>query len=424
MHRVIINIILINLLFIPIVWFTGCDDSNSFDNTKENLTIPKNEMSLPEFRALRIETPTLFHVWLQLDDYYNYEFSNERENYYSFRIRDTDAVSSSINGFLSKENTMAQQVFDATRNGERHKATLKIAFVEDGYGGSNCVRITEVISIGHWTDNEKTLDGLEENELRDPTEAEKSEAERYSNESHQKLIKNELEEALDLIDKAIKIDPQDKHFVQKMLVLDCLKKYNVMISFGEEVLQKEIIWSDDNKQWMYDKLGKAYKEVNNYEKAIYYHDKAISIANPENLSLFYLSKGDVQHKFNRYTEALESYKKSSEAKGPECQIYIAMSMFYSVLGDTEAMIQIEPLLLLYSGSLKEISHQSKHVDKIDQDLLILNRALARGEKQIDYNFPGIHKAFISMAMINIFDDFMILSGLTDTGIKTDLYYEE
>ncbi|NLC76480.1 MAG: hypothetical protein GX750_02535 [Clostridia bacterium] len=91
---------------------------------------------------MRTETPTLFHVQVKLGDYYNYEFKDRRDSYYSLRISDVDESIVSISVFLPKDSPIAQQVFETIKDGKNHPATLEIAFVNGGYDQSNCVLIT------------------------------------------------------------------------------------------------------------------------------------------------------------------------------------------------------------------------------------------------------------------------------------------
>lgn len=139
---------IITLILLSTLLFTGCGAGNE----SETPTAPENEISFAEFKALRVETPTEFHVLVKLSDYYNYEFRDGRENYYSFMIYETDGTLTNLAGFLPKDNPMAKRVFDTVKDGEDYPMTLKIGFIEGGYDKSDCVLITDILSIGQWSE--------------------------------------------------------------------------------------------------------------------------------------------------------------------------------------------------------------------------------------------------------------------------------
>lgn len=273
----------------------------------------------------------------------------------------------------------------------------------------------------------------DENKLKDEeknmedfnlTDEEINRAEEYYSDTLEYLVEDP-KHATYIINKAIDIDSNNiKYLKLKMLALSFTGKNDEVISLGEGILNSEIKLTNFDKQDIYGDLMIAYEEVGEYEKSLLYTDKAIAISEDEKrTATYYVNKGNIHHKLNQYKRALESYKKSSEIVGTEDEIYKSMSYFYEKLGDPNDMIQFSSLLYIYNTSMEKL--YNSYVDEIDYELEILNKALAKGEKYVDYNFPAIHKAFLLMGTVNTFTTFKDMSEEMDQlGTKADSFYED
>lgn len=432
MKKIIMVIVLIKLLTVQAILLTGCSDNreingNLVEKTNISLTkedLPQNEMSFEEFKALRVKDPTLFHVIIKLSDYYNYEFLDQRDNYYSIVFYDVDDFNVNLNGFILKEDALALDMFEKIRDGKKYPATLEIAYVESKKDKSDCVLITDIISVGNWTTDKEVLNqytniDLEEIKAIPLTEVEKAEAEKYFQQSMENFSK---EESLELIDKALDIDPKNLDYLTyKLTLLDLHGKAEECISLGEKLLESEENLEDIHKQNIYSHLTSAYDTIEDYKKALDYCNKAINISTDlERKSNYYIFEGNIYHKLNQYEKALESYKKSYDLEGEKTEVYTAMLLFYKEFKNPEGMLQFEPILEYYSSGFERFNPDL--VAEINNELDMLRDAVYSGKNNIDYNFPAIHTAFISMGSINVFEEIKTTTEQWNT--KADSFYEE
>jgi len=133
-------------------------------------------MSLAEFMALRVETPTLFHFQVSLSSGYFFEFSGQRDKYYAVDLLERDGSYTGLTGYIPKGSDSAENLFQVIRDGRVYPATLKISYVKSKYDLTYSVLIHEVVSIGSWSIENKSAKA---NEIVMVSESKKSQD--YSN---------------------------------------------------------------------------------------------------------------------------------------------------------------------------------------------------------------------------------------------------
>ncbi|MGI6648806.1 MAG: tetratricopeptide repeat protein [Bacillota bacterium] len=243
----------------------------------------------------------------------------------------------------------------------------------------------------------------EVDDRKELTEAEKREAEGYYNEALKKFTKPA--EAITLVEKAIAINPDNVEFLSlKVMLLNMEGRNRECIALGEDILKKYPDLAAKDKQNIYSDLLSAYEETKDYENALLYCNKAIEIsADDKRTASYYGIKGNIYHNLYQYNNALECYK-NSEDMGANSQIYAAMSDFYEVLGDPEAMLRYEPLLKELEGAHQKLGLNPGLAEEIDKELLMLKEAMANNQQHVRYNFPAIHTAFVQLGTLNIYHD--------------------
>lgn len=147
-----IKLLIAGLLFIGL-FVNGCSNTTQGSSKGEILTGKDDKYGIATteqikvFKADRITKPTKFIVYIELDDYYNYEFRNFRDSYYSLDIFAKDVRMTSLNGFIHKMDPGSQDAIKIIRDGKMHIASLEMEFVSKERGGedsSNCLILQNI----------------------------------------------------------------------------------------------------------------------------------------------------------------------------------------------------------------------------------------------------------------------------------------
>jgi len=129
--------------------------------------------------------------------------------------------------------------------------------------------------------------------------------------------KSEYYDAVDLLDKALEIDPNevDSLIFKGMVLVKCLRKYDEGIICFDRVLE-----IDPNNPIAWNGKGSALLDLGKYDEAIGYFDKAFGLSRnyptkpfntpPGSTSLSY--KSDALLKLEKYEEAFRCYDKALE----------------------------------------------------------------------------------------------------------------
>lgn len=103
-----------------------------------------SEMSWPEFKKQRPTEPKLFRVYAQFDDYYNYEFSDEKR-LHSLHLTSPDGLYF-IYGFCAQDSAVGRTLSSLQAGGATRMAlTLRLAF-PPAAESDHCVHITGVVA--------------------------------------------------------------------------------------------------------------------------------------------------------------------------------------------------------------------------------------------------------------------------------------
>lgn len=106
-----------------------------------------NPISLNTFKANLSSTPTEFHLLACLDSYYNFNYRNAQNSFWSITIHDPDELH--INGYISKSTNEGKKLYNILKDGYKlHPVILEIRIdtTDDKWGRT--VLITKVIADG------------------------------------------------------------------------------------------------------------------------------------------------------------------------------------------------------------------------------------------------------------------------------------
>jgi hypothetical protein len=92
-----------------------------------------DDMTLAAYLVQRPDKPTRITVVCNLDDYYNFAYSNSASTHYGMRIKQ-DSPYASDHAWVLKESEAGRAVFEALKDGTEH--TLTLAMVWQGPDGT------------------------------------------------------------------------------------------------------------------------------------------------------------------------------------------------------------------------------------------------------------------------------------------------
>lgn len=103
-----------------------------------------SEVSWGQFKRERITQPKLFRVFANQDDYFNFEFSDDKR-FTSFHLTSPDGLNF-VKGYCERESTIAKTLISLFSTGAERKAlTLRLAFPEKAQS-DQCVHIIGVLA--------------------------------------------------------------------------------------------------------------------------------------------------------------------------------------------------------------------------------------------------------------------------------------
>lgn len=113
-----------------------------------------NEMSWAEFKASKPKNPLKFRACLKLDSYYNYEFKNKENDYWSINLSEINFNSFdgsnllNIYGYVKKDSEAGKKLFEYLKDGKTKIAIIELKYPHTNENNSNCVEISNLITIG------------------------------------------------------------------------------------------------------------------------------------------------------------------------------------------------------------------------------------------------------------------------------------
>jgi hypothetical protein len=87
-------------------------------------TVGKNPISLKTFRADPPKDPVTLRVVAQLSDYYNYEYADGKDSYYSVELE--DRAGDRIHGYAPKDKDLGKKIFKLLQDGKKHEITVEV----------------------------------------------------------------------------------------------------------------------------------------------------------------------------------------------------------------------------------------------------------------------------------------------------------
>lgn len=117
-------------------------------------SVPYNEMSWAEFKASKPKSPVKFRAILNLGDYYNYEFINKENDYWSIDLSEIDFNNINgykvlnIQGYVKKDSEAGKKLFEYLKDGKMKVAIIELKYPYKNESGSNCLEISDLINTG------------------------------------------------------------------------------------------------------------------------------------------------------------------------------------------------------------------------------------------------------------------------------------
>ena len=148
-----------------------------------------------------------------------------------------------------------------------------------------------------------------------------------------KIEIRKLEEEIKSYEKAIEIDPKDKHAWNDMgYVYDEIGKHKKAIESYEKAIE-----IDPKYVTAWYNVGVAYQKIKNYEIAIKSYEKAIEI-NPKKIGAWF-NMGVAYQKIKNHEKAIKSYKKTIEIDPNFGEAWYNMGYAYDEIGMYEKAIE-------------------------------------------------------------------------------------
>jgi len=83
-------------------------------------------MTLKAFILQKPDGPTIVEVDCEMDTFYNYDYSRCAETHYSFRMKSDSPSWTTAHVYAPKESEYGRRLYEALKNGEKRRVTLRI----------------------------------------------------------------------------------------------------------------------------------------------------------------------------------------------------------------------------------------------------------------------------------------------------------
>jgi tetratricopeptide (TPR) repeat protein len=167
---------------------------------------------------------------------------------------------------------------------------------------------------------------------------------------------------------------------------------------------QQIVQSDSNNIEIFNLLGIAYEQLNNYQNANYYYSKGIEISyvDSASASFCYRNRGELKAKNNKFSEALKDYGAAIELNPTNEQLYIARGNFHleypkdikSAESDYTKAIKMRPDIIDTHGARGYFYFNNEEFEKaiIDfKSILSLDSCYINGIIQLGESYESIGK---------------------------------
>lgn len=112
-----------------------------------NSSLGNNNISFLEYKVGNdTTTPLSFRVKANLSDYYNYSYRDKEETYYSINLYDGFSRRDSVTGYVEKDSSIGEALFNILRDGEEHSIIVTIHIPSNEKISNDIVIIDELIS--------------------------------------------------------------------------------------------------------------------------------------------------------------------------------------------------------------------------------------------------------------------------------------
>lgn len=235
------------------------------------------------------------------------------------------------------------------------------------------------------------------NQLNDQ---QKQEAKQYYDQALSLIAKfSNWNECLDLINKALDIDPSNTDYLRlKDEVLYNLKEYQSAIDLGKQIVSQKPSSTD------YSIIAQSYEGLGNLDMADSYYDKAIAVSKDKESTFdYWVFKADIAHKMTKYDTALDDFRQAVNADPSKKLVFDVMGKFYKMFGNPSEMLQYGEGYRLHPQFMNKTVNNSgsSELNDVNNEINILETAVLKGQSSVDYNFPAIYKSVRSAACLGL-----------------------
>lgn len=130
-------------------------------------SVGSNPISTEEFHATRPTTPVRFRASAQLTDYYNYEFRDAQDLFWSFALKDGGEKEIG-HGYAKKNSTAGQDLFKKLKDGKTHLVVVDLQCPPNASDG-RVFLITKVVNLeGWWIEEPEAIGQQPSSPVRSP----------------------------------------------------------------------------------------------------------------------------------------------------------------------------------------------------------------------------------------------------------------
>jgi len=119
-----------------------------------------NNITAVAFEASKPTARVKLRAYAQLTDYYNFEFSDSGNEFWSIELEENDTRKTFGHGYINKNSIMGKQLYELLKDGNKHKVFVEVQFPNNASG--DCFYITRLIKSDSWFINKPDAEILEE----------------------------------------------------------------------------------------------------------------------------------------------------------------------------------------------------------------------------------------------------------------------
>ena len=129
------------------------------------ITVGYNPTSIKMLQATKPTTPVRLRLLAKIDDYWNYNASqNARESYWSIMLNGADVDLG--HGYVEKNTEIGQRISKILEDGNKHKMVLEVKFISSSSSSIYCLLITKIVTLDGWWYESSDSTGQETDQVK------------------------------------------------------------------------------------------------------------------------------------------------------------------------------------------------------------------------------------------------------------------